>query len=86
MYYEDRLKGGGFGRVLLAGASSAGARQAEGADHIRRSLEDRLGRPVETVDVRGAVSVGSHLNAPPALVDSLAPLVGVLLRGREVTA
>ena len=86
MYYEDRLKGGGFDRVLLAGASTAGARQAAGADHLRRHLEERPGRKVETVDLRGAVGLTDRASAPPTTVDSLAPLVGVLLRGREVTA
>lgn len=43
MYYEDRLKGGGFTRVLLAG----GAVQA--VDAVRRSLEQRLDVRIEPV-------------------------------------
>jgi hypothetical protein len=36
MYYEDRLKGTGFSRVVLAGGA------VKGVDAVRRSLEQRL--------------------------------------------
>ena len=36
MYYEDRLNGAGFSRVLLAGSA------VQGADAVRQSLEQRL--------------------------------------------
>ena len=42
MYYEDRLSGRGFGRVLVAGASN-GPEGAAGGEGLRRSLEQRLG-------------------------------------------
>src|SRR5258708_15044443 len=45
MYYEDRLKGGGFSRVSLAGAASAVARQAGDVEQLRRRLEERPGAP-----------------------------------------
>jgi Tfp pilus assembly PilM family ATPase len=78
MYYEDRLHGKGFARVLLAGA----ARLPGGADTVRRGLEERLGIGVEAVDPRGAASLVDRIGAPPELLDVLAPLVGVLLRER----
>ncbi len=78
MYYEDRLHGSGFARVLLAGA----ARLPGGADTVRRGLEERLGLGVEAVDPRGAASLVDRIGAPPELLDVLAPLVGVLLRER----
>src|SRR2546425_6800803 len=56
MYYEDRLKGGGFGRVILAGAASGGAQQAADVEEVRRSLEGRLTTSVETVDPRAAAA------------------------------
>jgi type IV pilus assembly protein PilM len=84
MYYEDRLQGGGFGRLLVCGASTAGAEQAADVEQIRRSLEERLGTEIETVDVRGAATLTDRIAAAPPLLDALAPLVGVLLRGREV--
>ena len=81
MYYEDRLSGHGFGRVLLAGASGAGGRQAAvDAEHLRRNLEERLDTKVETVDPRIAARVADRITAAPALLDTLAPLVGMLLR------
>jgi Tfp pilus assembly PilM family ATPase len=82
MYYEDRLKGAGFGRVILAGAS-AGAHQAGDLDDVRRSLEERLATPVESVDPRTAAALTDRITAAPALLDTLAPLVGLLLRDRE---
>jgi Tfp pilus assembly PilM family ATPase len=86
MYYEDRLGGTGFSRVLLAGASSAGARQAGDIEQVRRSLEERLTRPVDTVDPRTAAAIADRITASPALLDTLAPLVGLLLRDRQGVA
>ena len=82
MYYEDRLKGGGFARVILAG----GGHQAADVDQLRRSLEERLTTPVETVDPRPAAALTDRISAAPALLDTLAPLVGLLLRNREAAA
>jgi type IV pilus assembly protein PilM len=88
MYYEDRLKGGGFARVILAGASAAGgpldrAQPAVDIDHIRRNLEERLKTPVESIDPRAAAALTDRIVAAPALLDALAPLVGLLLRDRK---
>jgi hypothetical protein len=41
---------------------------------------------VETVDVRLAAPLADRIMAAPALLDALAPLAGLLLRGREVAA
>ncbi len=85
MYYEDRLKGAGFSRVVLAGA--AGAATPGDIDQIRRNLEERLKTPVDTVDPRAAAALTDRITAAPALLDALAPLVGLLLRDRtEVKA
>lgn len=43
MYYEDRLKGAGFSRVLLAGKA------VQGVDEVRRSLEQRLEVRIDSV-------------------------------------
>ena len=80
MYYEDRLHGGGFGRVLLAG----GASLPGGADTVRRGLEERLRIGVETVDPRGVASLVDRIGASPELLDTLSPLIGLLLRERRV--
>lgn len=80
MYYEDRLHGGGFARVLIAGA----ARLPSGAESVRRGLEERLGLNVESVDPRGAAALVDRIGASPELLDVLAPLVGMLLREKKV--
>jgi Tfp pilus assembly PilM family ATPase len=79
MYYEDRLSGGGFARVLIAGS----ARLAGGADSVRRGLEERLRIAVEPVDPRGAAALQDRIGASAELLDVLAPLVGMLLRERQ---
>lgn len=77
MYHEDRLGGGGFGRVVLAGAASRGAVEA---DRLRRELEQRLGGPIAPLDFRGAVAMRDRIAASPELLDTLAPAIGVILR------
>ena len=52
MYYEDRLSGAGFGRVVLAGGGSPGADGAQDADYLRRALEQRLDARVDAIDPR----------------------------------
>lgn len=79
MYHEDRLGGGGFVRVVLAGASARGAEQAE---RLRRLLEERLGTRVEPMDFRSAVGIRDRIVAGPDLLDALAPSVGMILRER----
>jgi hypothetical protein len=82
MYYEDRLNGAGFGQVLLCGASTAGDPAAD-AGVLRRSLEERLGLRVTPVDPRTAAALTDRIEGSPALLDALAPLVGLLVRDRE---
>ena len=80
MYYEDRLHGAGFARVLIAG----GARLPGGAESVRRGLEERLRIGVESVDPRLAAALVDRIDASPELLDVLAPLVGMLLREGRV--
>lgn len=79
MYHEDRLGGGGFSRVVLAGASSRGV---EAAERVRHDVELRVGSPVEALDFRGAVALRDRIVAAPDLLDALAPSIGVILRGQ----
>lgn len=81
MYHEDRLGGGGFASVVLAGASSRGAAEAE---RLRRSIEERIGARVEPLDFRNAAAMRDRISAGPELLDTLAPAVGVLLRERPL--
>jgi Tfp pilus assembly PilM family ATPase len=85
MYYEDRLKGGGFARVVLAGAANAGPEHAADVEQLRRSLEERVAMTVESIDPRAAAGITDRIAATPSLLDALAPLVGLLLRDREVS-
>jgi Tfp pilus assembly PilM family ATPase len=77
MYYEDRLQGGGFTRVILAGAGGSDI------DQLRRSVEERVKSPVDLIDPTAAATFTDRITATPALLDTLAPLVGLLLRDRE---
>jgi type IV pilus assembly protein PilM len=79
MYYEDRLQGAGFARVLLAGASVDPA----GADTLCRNLEQRLGLSVQMVDPRGAASLSEPVAASSHVLDVLAPLIGIIVRERK---
>jgi Tfp pilus assembly PilM family ATPase len=84
MYYEDRLSGRGFERVLLAGIAADGRAQASDFEQARRSLAERLNTTVETVDPRAAASLTDRISAAPSLLDALAPLAGMLVRGQGI--
>ena len=83
MYYEDRLGGTAFGRVVVAGGSSFDGAVAERG---RREIAERLGARVEALDVRSGVTLRDRITAGPELLDALAPAVGVLLRDRPIAA
>jgi Tfp pilus assembly PilM family ATPase len=83
MYYEDRLSGAGFARVILAGAAGTSPQQAFDIDQVRRSIGERLTMAVETIDPRAAAALTDRITAAPTLLDTLAPLVGLLLRDRD---
>ena len=78
MYYEDRLSGSGFGRVLLSGAAGVGE-----SEPVRTALAERLGTSVETVDPTKAATFADRITADARLLDSVTPLVGLVLRSRE---
>ena len=79
MYHEDRLGGGGFTRVVLAGASVLGANLTE---RLRRTLDERIGVRVELMDFRPAAELRDRIAVGPELLDTLAAGVGILLRER----
>jgi type IV pilus assembly protein PilM len=82
MYYEDRLSGSGFARVVLAGGGSPATQGGQDADYLRRALEQRLGTRVDAVDPRNAATLTDRITANTELLDALAPLVGLLARER----
>jgi Tfp pilus assembly PilM family ATPase len=79
MYHEDRLGGGGFSRIVLAGATARGADQVE---RLRRQVEERTGTRPDSIGFRTAVSLRDRISAAPELVDATAPAIGLLLRER----
>ena len=78
MYYQDRLSGQGFDRVLLAGAGRA----ADAVEVIRHALEERLGGAVELLDPTQAASLPDRITVSPELMDVLGPSIGLLRRTR----
>jgi Tfp pilus assembly PilM family ATPase len=84
MYYQDRIKGSGIARAILAGAAAVGTQTD--VDVLRRSLEDRVNVSIEPVDPRTAAGLADRIAAAPALLDTLAPLVGLMLRSQEQAA
>ena len=80
MYYEDRLNGSGFGRVILAGLASHPSLEGDPGS-VQRDLEERLGTRVESIDPRPAAALTDRIGATPDLLDRLAAPVGLLLRG-----
>lgn len=78
MYYEDRLQGAGFERVVLAGGA------AWSGESVRQGLAERLKAPVTSIEPRhvaGFTGRGFDDLQPAAAEALLAPL-GVLLRER----
>ena len=82
MYYEDRLSGSGFGRVVLSGGGSPAGEGTQDADYLRRALEDRLGTNVDAVNPQNAATFMGRVSASTELLETLAPLVGLLARDR----
>lgn len=76
MYYQDRLSGQGFARVLLGGSGRA----PRAVDLARRSLEARLGTAVEPIDPTNVAAPADRISVTPDLLDVLTPLTGMLLR------
>ena len=77
MYYEDRLQGQHFARVLLAGGSTAA-----GAEQLRQELSARLALDVTAVDPFRAAAPAERGTLSPTLADALAPGIGILLRDK----
>jgi Tfp pilus assembly PilM family ATPase len=83
MYYEDRLGGRGFSRVLVTARDVPDAASAE-VDELYRSLTERSGDRVDVLDLRGAAGLADRIQPGPELLSALAAPVGAVLR--EVAA
>jgi type IV pilus assembly protein PilM len=73
MYYEDRLEGKGFQRVLLGGVAPPDVSLEE----AREALVARLNAPVEWIRVAAAAD---RITLTPGVAAALTPLVGILMR------
>jgi type IV pilus assembly protein PilM len=82
MYYQDRLEGRGFHRILLGGM---GRLQGD-VDLARRNLEARMGTAVALIDPTRAAALTNRISATPELTAMLSPLIGMLLRSRREAA
>jgi Tfp pilus assembly PilM family ATPase len=80
MYYEDRLGGTGFTRVVMADGGGDGLASPGTAtfDAIRRQIDARLGVRTEGIDPARVVRFSERIAADPALINVVAPLVGAL--------
>ena len=76
MYYEDRLQGGGFERVVLSGTAS------RSGDAVRQSLAERLHAPVASIEPRqvAAFTGRGFDDLQPAAADALVAPLGLLMR------
>lgn len=80
MYYEDRLGGPGFSRVLVTARDVPDALAAE-LDQLYRGLAERIGDRVEALDVRAAAALADRIAPAPELLHALSAPVGLVLRG-----
>lgn len=80
MYHEDRLGGGGFTRIMLAGESTRGADEAE---RLRRQVEERIGTRAEPVPLANALAIRDRIAVGADLIDLVGPAAGLLLRERR---
>jgi hypothetical protein len=82
MFYQDRLGGEGFARVLVGGRTWLTA----GVDMACREIESRLGRSIEPLDPTAIAPLVDRISVTPRQGAALAPLVGMLLRTRKEAA
>ena len=81
MYYEDRLGGPGFSRVLVT-ARDVPADAATEVEQLYRGLAERAGDRVEALDLRNAAPLSDRISPGPELLQALAAPVGAVLRER----
>jgi type IV pilus assembly protein PilM len=80
MYYEDRLKGQGLSRAVIA-ARDVGPATLADLEALSRALEQRVGRAVVEIDPRALVRIAAE-SATGGERAAIAAPIGVLLRER----
>ncbi len=78
MYYEDRLGGAGFARVVLAGGA------AWSGEDVRQGLAERLRAPITSIEPRAIAGFAGRdfEDLQPAAAEALLAPLGLLLRER----
>jgi type IV pilus assembly protein PilM len=79
MYYEDRLGGPGFSRVLVSARDVPESHAIE-VEELYRGLAKQSGDRVEALDLRAAAGIAHGISPSPELLSALAAPVGVVLR------
>ena len=75
MFYEDRLAGQGFARVLLVSSPDAPARDA-----LARDLAGLFEAPVSSLSLDGIVGFSDRVTAGESVVGAIAAPTGLVLR------
>ncbi len=80
MYYEDRLGGSGFSRVVVVGGVGEGlpTPTSTAFDAIRRQIDARLGVQSDGIDPQRMARFSDRIAADPPLINMVAPLLGAL--------
>jgi Tfp pilus assembly PilM family ATPase len=77
MYYQDRLSGGGFSRVLVSGEG----RYPGAMESVRRSVQEHLGLTVVPVEPTAVAALTDRISVSADVMDVLGPLIGISIRG-----
>lgn len=75
MFYEDRLGGQGFARVVLVAGQDV-----EHRDALARNLGDLFGAAVTPLSLQGLAAFGDRVTATDGLVGQIAAPAGLVLR------
>ena len=73
MYYQDRLGGGGFGRVIVGGVQAS---DLAGPEWV--SIQERLGVRAEVVGAGGSVAVAARRALEAGDIEAMTPALGAV--------
>ena len=76
MYYEDRLEGLGFSRVVITGRGAGGDESRD----VEQVVRERLHAPVESLDLGQSVRFADRIDVPASLASVLGPSIGLASR------
>lgn len=82
MYYQDRLAGSGFSRVLVSGVG----RHAGAVESVKRSVQEHLGLAVVPVEPAKIAALTDRISVSVDVMDVLGPLIGISMRTADGAA